>query len=186
MPQGGIKMRKWNGIITAAILILFLLHGIMGSFQLMGVSGTALKGIARLSVALIAVHALLSLWLTAETVRAVRRTGAPYIRQNLLFWARRVSGFALLILLVFHMTAFSKGGSGAYRLKWFGDAKLAAQILLVLTLAVHIGSNVLPSLITFGVRGQREKAGHILFALSVLLLFMAAAFVLYYIRWNRI
>lgn len=179
-------MRKWNGIITAVILILFLLHGIMGSFQLMGVGGTALKGIAWLSVALTAVHALISLKLTADTIRAVKKTGAPYIRRNLLFWARRVSGFALLVLLVFHMTAFSEGGGGTYRLKWFNDGKLVTQILLVCALGIHVGSNILPSLITFGIRDQREKAGRIFFALSVLLLFMAAAFILYYLRWNRI
>ena len=59
-------------------------------------------------------------------------------------------------------------------------------LLMVLTLAVHLISNIRPVLITFGIPGLRKKTGHILFALAVLLLFMAAALIVYYIRWNRI
>lgn len=179
-------MRKWNGIITAMILVLFMIHGIMGGFQLMGAGSTSLKTIARAAAGLAALHALISIKLTADTVGTLRRTGAPYVRQNLLFWARRVSGFALMILLVFHMTAFSESGGAGYRLKWFDGGKLALQLLLVLTLLVHLTANIRPALITFGIRGLKKKTGHILFALSVLLLFMAAAMVIYYLRWNRI
>ena len=85
-----------------------------------------------------------------------------------------------------HMTAFSAGNADAYRLKWFSSGKLATQLLMVLTLAVHLISNIRPALITFGIKGLQKKTGHILFALSVLLLFMAAAMVIYYLRWNRI
>ena len=179
-------MRKWNGVITAGILVLFLAHAVMGSFQLYGVGNTALRHTARAAMILVVIHAVISAKLTLDTIRTVRRTGAPYIRQNLLFWARRVSGFALLVFLVLHMTAFSTGGGGAYRLKWFNTGRLVTQILMVLTLGIHLISNIKPALITFGIRGLKSKTGHILFALSVLLLFMAGALIVYYLRWNRI
>ena len=179
-------MRKWNGILTALIMVLFLMHAVMGSFQLFGVGSNALKHIARAAMTLVLIHGLIGAKLTADTVRTARRTGVAYVRQNLLFWARRVSGFALLVFLVLHMTAFSTGNTGAYRLKWFTTGRLAAQLLMVLTLAVHLISNIRPALITFGIPGLRKKTGHILFALAVLLLFMAAALIVYYLRWNRI
>lgn len=179
-------MRKWNGIITAVIMVLFLAHAIMGSFQLFGVGATALKSIARAAAALVIIHTLIGLKLTAETIRTARRTGAPYFRQNLLFWARRVSGFALMIFLVLHMTAFSAGSSASYRLKWFTTGRLVTQLMMVLTLAVHLISNIRPALITFGIPGLKKRTGDILFVLSVLLLFMAAALIVYYFRWNRI
>ena len=177
-------MRKWNAILTAALLALFLAHAILGGFQLLGVGPTALKAAAWAALALALVHALIGVKLTADSIAVWKRTGAGYFRQNKLFWARRVSGFAVLVLLVFHMMAFGYQNGGAYRLRWFTTGKLAAQLLLALALAVHVIANVRPMLIAFGIRGLKKYAGDILFVLSVLLLFMAAAFVVYYLRWN--
>ena len=39
-------MGRCNAILTAAILLLFLLHGILGSFQLLGAGNTAVKAAA--------------------------------------------------------------------------------------------------------------------------------------------
>ena len=177
-------MRKWNAILTAAIMVLFLLHAIFGAFQLFGVGPSALKAVAWAALVLVVLHTLIGVKLTADSIEVWRRTGAGYFRQNKLFWARRVSGFAVMVLLVFHMTAFGYSNGGAYRLHWFTDFKLATQILLIVTLAVHVLMNVRPMLISFGVRGLKKYVGDILFVLSVLLLFMAAAFIVYYLRWN--
>ena len=177
-------MRKWNAILTAAIMLLFLLHAILGGFQLFGVGATALKAVAWAALVLVAAHTLIGVKLTADSIKVWKKTGAGYFRQNKLFWARRVSGFAVMVLLVFHMTAFGYSNGGAYRLRWFTDFKLATQILLIVTLAVHVLMNVRPMLISFGVRGLKKYVGDILFVLSVLLLFMAAAFIVYYLRWN--
>lgn len=177
-------MRKWNAILSAAILALFLLHGILGAFQLFGAGPTALRAVARAALALTVLHALIGCRLTADSIRVWRKTGAGYFRQNRLFWARRVSGFAVMVLLAFHMTAFGYDNGGAYRLRRFTEFKLGAQLLLSAALGVHILANVKPMLISFGVRGMKKWAGDILFVLSVLLLFMAAAFVVYYYRWN--
>ena len=49
---------------------------------------------------------------------------------------------------------------------------------------MHIITNVKPMLITFGVKKLRPKAGDILFFVSAALLLMAAAFIIYYIRWQ--
>ena len=177
-------MRKWNAILTAAIMVLFLLHAIFGAFQLFGVGPTALKAAAWTALVLVALHTLIGVKLTADSIKVRKKTGVGYFKQNKLFWARRVSGFAVMVLLAFHMTAFGYSNGGAYRLRWFTDFKLATQILLIVTLAVHVLMNVRPMLISFGVRGLKKYVGDILFVLSVLLLFMAAAFVVYYLRWN--
>lgn len=177
-------MRKWNGILSAVILILFLIHGILGGFQLLGSGHVISKALSWTMTGLILVHAVIGVILTARTLRIQRKTGAPYFRENLLFWARRLSGFLIMLLLLFHVTAFSDNSSDAYRLKWFDTGKLISQILLILTIAVHVISNAKPALITFGIRPLRRFAGDILFIMTVVLLFMAAAFVVYYLRWN--
>ena len=177
-------MRKCNAILTAVILLLFLAHGVLGAFQMMGIGSTVLKTLAWVSVILVAVHTVIGIKFTADTLRAWKKTGVSYFRENKLFWARRISGFAIMVLLVFHLTAFGHTVDGAYRLQWFTSFRLATQLLLVASIAVHVIANVKPMLISFGVKRFRQWVGDILFVLSVLLLFMAAAFVVYYLRWN--
>ena len=90
-----------------------------------------------------------------------------------------------MFLILFHVTAFSSPSDAGYRLKWFDTGRLISQILLTASIAIHVISNVKPALITFGVRRARRYEGDILFVITVLLIFMAAAFVVYYLRWNR-
>ena len=177
-------MRKWNAILTAGIFVLFLLHAILGSYQLLGVGDTAVKAAAWGCMGLIAVHTGIGVKLTIDTLRVRKKTGVGYFRENTLFWARRVSGFAVMVLLVFHLTAFSDHSGAQYRLQWFDTGRLVTQLLLVAALALHVLSNVKPMLISFGVRAVRERAGDVLLILAALLLFMAAAFIVYYMRWN--
>lgn len=178
-------MRKWNAVLTVVILILFLLHAVFGSLQMLGVGNTALKELSWVTVGLIMVHTLMGLKLTLETVKAQRQTGVFYWRENKLFWSRRISGLAIMFLLFCHLTAFGYyTETGAYRLYWFTAGRLAVQILLLLAVGVHIITNVKPLLIAFGVKGLHSWLIDILVIISILLLFMAAAFVVYYLRWN--
>ena len=62
--------------------------------------------------------------------------------------------------------------------------KLVLQILLVASLALHVITNIRPLMLSLGVRGGRKWLVDALFVLAVLLLFMAAAFVVCYLRWN--
>ena len=177
-------MRKINAVLTVLILILFLLHGVAGAFQLFGAGSNTLKILGWISLGLVAVHTVIGIKLTADTLKVQKQTGAPYFRENLLFWARRISGFALIFLFGFHITAFGSNASGVYRLLPFGTFKLVMQLLLAASLAVHVISNVRPMLISFGIRSLKERSGDILFVLALLLLFMTLSFIVYYIRWN--
>ena len=177
-------MRKFNGILSGLILILFLAHGIMGAFQLIGAGNVISRSLSYIMVALVILHALIGVKLTADALRIQKKTGAGYFRRNLIYWARRISGLAIMVMILFHVTAFSYSDGGMIRLALFDRTRLAAQILLLISVAVHIITNVRPMLITFGIRGLRRWEGDILFVLSVILLFMGAAFVVYYIRWN--
>ena len=178
-------MRKWNAVLSALVLLLFILHGVLGAFQLSGLGNTVSKGLSHSAMFLAALHACIGVKLTWDTLQAQRKAGAAYWKENRLFWARRLSGLAVLVLLVFHLFAFSYTTPEGYtRLAWFSAGKLASQLLLAAAVAVHVLANLRPLLISFGVKRLGAWAGELLFALSLLLLLMAAAFVIYYLRWN--
>ena len=177
-------MRKINGIIAMAALALFVVHGVLGALNLMTVATVIVKALSHTMLALIIVHALISVGLTVKSVTTAVKTRAPYFKQNRLFWARRISGALILILIFFHTTAFGYTSGGVFRLVPFDIFRLITQILFLLSVAVHIITNVKPMLITFGVRRLRPRAGDILFFVSAAMLFMAVAFIIYYIRWQ--
>ena len=178
-------MRRINAILTPLILALFLLHAIAGGFQLLGLGQTALKAVGFLCLGLIAVHACIGVKLTVDSILIWRKTGVGYFRENRMFWLRRISGFAVLVFLLLHLLAFhGTGDGGGYRLPWFTAGKLIAQLLLILSIGVHGISNLRPSMLSLGAVGLKRWAVDILLVLAVLLLFMGAAFLVYYLRWN--
>ena len=176
-------MRKCNLVLTAGMLVTFLAHAIMGSQRLFGGNAAPVKALAWISVGFVAAHAAVATVLTAQTLRARRRSGAGYFNENKLFWTRRISGFAILIPLVLHLTIFSTGSADAFRLQAFTTGRLLSQILLVACIALHVLTNIRPALIAFGVKDTKAFAVDLLLALSVLLLIFAAAFAVYYVRW---
>ncbi len=177
-------MRKFNAILTALIMVLFLLHAVFGAMELVGAGYNALKIAARVCFVLVVVHTVIGIKLTVDTLRVSRKTGVSYLRENRLFWARRISGLAVMILLCFHMFAFGKTTDGVFQLKPFTTVKLTAQILLVLSIALHVLTNIRPALIAFGARGLKRHTGDILIVLSIVLLVFITAFIIYYLHWH--
>lgn len=182
-------MRKANAILSMGILVLFLIHAIAGGFQLAGIlpGGSALlEWLAWLMIALIAAHTVIGIKLTADTLAAAKRSGTAYYRENRLFWLRRVSGLAIMVFIVFHIMIFLGSRGGVFRLHLFAGAELTSQILLVLSVAVHVLTNIRPLMIALGARGYKEFFTDILVILSAVLLFCGLAFIVYYLRWNVI
>lgn len=120
-------MRKLNTILSVLLLFICLLHGLMGSFMLLGISSGAGKFLAWIGVGILAAH-VLGLLLTAQIFRASRYGGKPYGKQNALFWARRASGLAILLMLFFHIGVFGKVQNGVYILFPFTTVRLLTQL----------------------------------------------------------
>ena len=96
------------------MLLIFMIHGIMGSFMLVGVGSSAGKVLAWIGVAILVVHTAIGILLTVRSLRTAKQAGQKYLKQNNIFWARRASGLAILILLFFHIGLFGKVQNGTY------------------------------------------------------------------------
>ena len=177
-------MRKLNAVITVAIIVLFFIHALAGSSQMTGLGTSALKPVARTAAGLVCVHAVISIILTARSVKVWRKTSVGYFRENKLFWGRRISGAAVMALIIVHIGSISTKVDSVTRLQEFTTLKMVLQLLLVAALAFHIITNVKPLLITFGIKGLKSRTADIIFIISVLFLIMALAFIIYWLRWN--
>lgn len=156
----------------------------MGSFMLLGIGSSAGKVLAWIGVVLLIVHTVIGIILTVQTIRKSKENENNYLKQNAVFWARRASGLAILILLFFHIGLFGEVQDGVYILFPFTTAKLITQILLVAAFFIHIFINVRPLLISLGIINYKERRGDIYLILSVLLLFITGAVIIYYIGWQ--
>ena len=181
-------MRKWNTILSVLMLLIFMIHGIMGSFMLNGVGSSAGKLLAWIGVGILVVHTVIGVILTVQSLQTALQTakqsGKMYLKQNAIFWARRASGLAILILLFFHIGLFGKVQNGTYILFPFTTVKMVTQLLFVAAIFVHIFINIRPLLVSLGIISYKERRSDIYLILSVLLLFIAGAVILYYIGWQ--
>lgn len=176
-------MRRINTFLTIGIILSFLFHAIAGSIRLFGADAGSPIIAAWVCMVFVVLHVIVTTILTVKTLIAIKKSGKSYFRDNLLFWTRRISGFALLIPLVMHMLIFSGTGDDSYRLVFFHSGRLIAQILLIAALALHILTNLHPLLLGLGVKQHKMFSVDMLFVISVLLIFCCGAFCVYYLRW---
>ncbi|MCR4645592.1 MAG: pilus assembly protein PilX [Oscillospiraceae bacterium] len=183
-------MRKWNAVVSGGIMLLLLVHMVAGALQTAGLLGGGqkwLKVVAWVMLALVLVHMIIGIKLTIDTLRTVRESGVSYTKENRLFWLRRISGFAVMAFVVCHVVIFlGKTQNGVFRLHLFAGAELATQLLLVVSIAVHVLSNISPLLIGLGAKRLQKLLPDLLLILALLLLAAGIGFVLYFIRWNTL
>ena len=173
-------MRKINTILSVLLLVIFMLHGLMGSFMLLGIGSSAGKILAWVGVAVLAAHTVIGVILTINTLKISKNAGNSYLKQNAVFWARRASGLAILILMFFHIGLFGGVQDGIYILFPFTTVKLITQLF------IHLFINIRPLLVSLGIISYKERRGDIYLILSVLLLFSAGAVIIYYIGWHTL
>lgn len=177
-------MRKWNNILARVIIVLFLLHALMGSLMLLGLSNISFKPLSWLLFAAVIAHGILGILATVQAVKSGQNSGKWYVRQNAAYWTKRFSGLAILILLCFHISAYTTTVGGAFFLKEFTFGRMAAQLLLILSIFIHLAVSVKSMLIAKGVVKFKERTVDWMMVLSLMMLFFAAAVVIYFIQWR--
>lgn len=178
-------MRRWNRRIAKLSMVLMLLHGLLGSYMLLDISTISLKMPARLLFGLVGIHAVLSILLTVEAVRAGSLSRHWYPGLNAGFWIKRITGAAILILMAFHIHMYSATVNGQVILKEFTLLRMISQLLFVLAIFIHVFVSIRPMLIKQGILKYRERTGDAYLVLSVFLLVFVMAIVAYYIRWKQ-
>ena len=103
-----------------------------------------------------------------------------------MFWARRISGLAIIVPLIMHLMIFSASNAEVYRLKVFTTGRMISQVMLVVTMALHVLINVRPALTAFGVKSFKAFTADLVIILSVIMILAGAAFVIYWLRWAAV
>ncbi len=173
-------MRKLNAVLSITVLAFFLLHMIAGSLLMLGlipysrVLQHTLSGLLGLAVT---AHAVVGLKLTFDTAAAIKKSGASYWRENLLFWTRRVSGLAVLLFMVPHIIIFANetGDPGN-----FDAVKPICMIIFALSLLLHIVTNIRPLTAGLGKLSSGKTLMLSALVISFLLLAAGAAFIVYF------
>lgn len=179
-------MRKINAILGPLMIILLAIHGIWGAFQLSGIvpGGSVIrKVLSYVMVAAVVLHILIGIKLTADTLIYLKRSGASYFKDNLEFWVRRISGLALILFIIWHMIVFMSSSGEIFRLQTFGGLQLAAHIMLVIALVIHLSFNIKPLFVALGI-ADRRFVKDVCVILAIILALCATGFIIYYLRWN--
>ena len=177
-------MRRLNIILIAGMFLTFLLHGITGALTISGGNSDVNKIAAWICVFFVALHVIVTTILTVKTLHAIHKTKAGYFKNNIMFWIRRISGFTILIPLLMHLFIFNVPPTDIYRLKAFDTGRFISQLLMVLTISLHVLTNIKPFMLAIGAKNYKKIIINTLFVLAILFLLFAVAFCIYYLRWN--
>lgn len=177
-------MRRGNHILARIILILFCVHAIMGSLMLLQISEVSIFQLSLLLLALVVIHGVLGLLSTITALKTGKRSGHWYLKENAAFWTKRISGLAILLLLVFHINAYTTSVNGKYFLKEFTFCKMAVQIAFILVIFIHLAVSIKSLLIAKGVIKFKEKMVDWMLVLSILMIFFVISVIVYYVQWQ--
>jgi len=177
-------MRKWNNRLARIIIFLLLLHGLMGSLMLLGLSTVTFTPLSWLLFVVVLIHGVCGILSTVPAIRSGKRSGSWYLGQNAAFWTKRISGIVILILLVFHVTAYTTTVDGRFFLKEFTLLRLLSQIAFILAIFIHLAVSIKSMLIARGNKKFKERTVDWMLVLTVMLLFYTVAVVMYYIQWQ--
>lgn len=177
-------MRKWNNILTRIIILLFLLHGLMGSLLLLGFSTISCTYLSWILFALVLLHGIIGMVSTVTAIKSGKKSGSWYFGQNIAFWTKRISGIAIMLLLIFHITAYTTTVNGQFFLKEFTLVRLFSQLLFILAIFIHLAVSIKSMLIARGIIKFKERTIDWMLVLSVMMLFFTVAVISYYIQWQ--
>ena len=131
-------MRKLNLRICTAMVFLLLLHCALGCFMLSGISRIYFRLLNVLLACCVCLHAVLGCLVCFRSIRNALRTGTWYLRENWRHWTQIVSGFGIIILLPFHVSAYTTSSGGKYFLREFTCTGLILQILFASAVYIHV------------------------------------------------
>lgn len=177
-------MRKLNGILARVVVVLFLIHAVMGCFMLQGRSSVSCFQLTILLLAAVILHAVLGVIATIKAVRSGGSSGKWYLKQNKGFWIKRVSGAAILLLLIFHMSVYVTSSNGVYFLREFTWMSLLSQLLFVLAIFIHLYVSLEGMLIARGILEYKERKKDWLLVLSIFMLMIVITIIMYFVQWQ--
>jgi hypothetical protein len=173
-----LKLRKWNAVLSAVLLLLFAAHGVVGSVLLLGIGTILIKPLARGLFVVAAIHTIIGIILTVQSCSVWHRTKSPYLKNNSSFWIRRLSGIAIGVLMCLHLSMFGHTPSGTNQ-AWILD--LILQLLLVGSILIHIVCNVKPMLVAFGCKAGLKQKGIVIAVFSAIIAFCGSGMIVYYV-----
>lgn len=177
-------MRKINNILARIIVVIFLLHAFMGSLLLLELSSVSLHNLSKILFIMVIIHGVLGLIATIASVKSGAVSGHWYLKQNAAFWTKRISGVVIMLLLVFHITAFTTSVNGRFFLKEFTLCSMLLHIIFILSIFIHLAVSIKPMLIAKGVLKYKERTFDWMLVLSVMTLVFMLSVIAYFIKWQ--
>ena len=168
-------MREFNTILVLIIMVLLLDHVLFGGMYFLGIGTGVFKPLAIAMLALVMLHAVISLIVTFRAEKAGFVTKARYNKENREFWGRRITGIFIIILALLHAFMVGKNQDGVPRMQKMPKPLHIATPLLIIFVYLHLLTNVRPLLISFGIRNVKKKARIIEIILTIIMLFAIGA-----------
>lgn len=177
-------MRKFNALLARLMLLLFALHGLMGTFTLLRLTAFHWKPLSYALLAVVLLHGAIGLALSKDALQEGLREGRWYLKENMSFWLIRVSGLVILLSLWFHITAYTITVNGVFFLREFTALRLASQVIFISSIFIHLLCATKPWMMKRGVLKYEERAADYILVYSIFCVLFLLSLISYFIYWN--
>ena len=167
------------------MLFAFLLHAIFGSLEFVGVWSKTIQTLtmvfAFIFLGLFAVHAAIGMILGYRSIDNIDKTKTPYFRENKTFWIRWFSGVALTFTAIGHVIIFLGLMFNWWLMPNVMTLMLIVDILLGISLLVHLLSSMQSFLIDWGIIMNKVASVAIVICVVLLCVYLITSFVIFYV-----
>ena len=170
------RLRQVNAVLSALLMLAFVSHAVSGGLYLVGVLAEPATDIAHIMEGLCWLHVFVGIYLTYRSAKALHESGELHAPENRRFWAVRISGILIAVLMLMHIIGFAHAADP----RSFPIQALIVNLLLVAVIAVHVICNVRPLRMSLGFELRSVKS--IAAALAGLLVLLALAFLLTFVQ----
>ena len=174
-------MKRINNWLLWLIFPLLVIHGLWGSFLLLGFHVPIIKSVSYVLTLAVVLHGLIGLLMTRDAISIGLQTGHWYWKENARFWVIRLSGICIFVLLGFHACVYGKTVNGVFTLNEFTFLRMLSQLLFLLAILVHLVAAARPWLISLGIVNFGRRAWDCIVVSAILTAFFTFAVISYYI-----
>lgn len=178
--KDGVGLRRINHILTIILLLLLEIHVIVCAFLMFGWSHIILENVARVEFIVVMCHAFIGVLLTFRN-RPLHNS-KKYLKENRLYWLRRVTGIGILILSMPHISMFVHWYNNKIAvLKEVNGVQMGMHLLFLIFILLHLAINIKPMLISMGIRKYTVVGAIIQGVTWILTVFATIASIIYYL-----
>ena len=176
-------MKKANMYISSIMLIIFILHAISASIELLGLNYEFIHIITTvLAISLCAtflVHLIMSAIMIGFMVRNLKKKEGYFFKLNNRLIIKMIFGLIIIIFVTIHIIVFVNLKFDRFNVSDLDKALIISNMIIVMLVASHATIGIKELFSSWGIENKKARISLLIITLAACILYITS-FILYY------